>query len=129
MTDRLAAFNQSLALYSAAVLVVFVLALAGGYVYSHEPARDNVVLDIDRSAPDSTETIVSGTIVEVTDGRLVLDQAGSRVEIALPDGVPVEELQRTSTPLSPGTQVNVGGEETRFGFVLTGIVAVEERVP
>jgi hypothetical protein len=47
----------------------------------------------------------------------------------LSGAVPIEELRRDQATLTPGTPVNLGAEETSFGLVLTGIVAVEEPAP
>jgi hypothetical protein len=111
-------------LYPAVLLIVFLLAGVVGYVYSYAPVPDQLVTRIDRTA-ESSERIVSGTLIEVTDDRLVLDSAGQRIEIALASGTPVDELTRVTDPFAPDTQVNVGVEQTNFGLVLTGIVAVE----
>ena len=98
---------------------------AAGFVYAHEPARDEVALDIDRSPPAAAQTIVSGAITRVADGRLVIEGEGGTTEVALPAGASVEELQTVApAALVPGVRVNVGAERSDYGVALTGVVVV-----
>ncbi len=129
MPARFATLNHPAALYAALLLGIFALALIGGYVYAHEPARDELVLEIDRTAPADDEHTIAGTIVEVSDTRILLDQSGNEIEVLLPPGTTVEELSRDGTPPPAGSPVNVGAEQTSFGFILTGIVHVEDPQP
>lgn len=113
-------------LYAALLLGVFASAAVAGYVYQYDPPRDRVVLAVDTSTPPSDVSIVAGTVAEVHADRIVIEREGQRIELALPDGVSFEDLQRSAEPLAPGTAVNVGAEQTDFGLVFTGIVAVED---
>jgi hypothetical protein len=113
-------------LYIAALLGAFGVALAAGYVYEYEPARDRVVLSVDRTAPATDSRILSATVVEVSGDTLVLECDGERLELSIPPGTPIEDLQRAGSVLPAGTAINVGAEQTDFGLVLTGLVAVED---
>ncbi len=98
---------------------VFLAGLAGGYVYSHEPVRDTLVLRIEspEDAPDAplyrAGVAIDALTVEV-----------EAAPVALPAGLPLEDLERVEAHAA-GTPVNVGVDRTEFGQVLTGIVAVE----
>jgi hypothetical protein len=126
---RLAALNHPAALFGALLVAVFAVALLAGYVYAHEPARDELVLQLDQEPPPTNTRALSGVIVEVLDDRLMLQYDGGQLEVMLSGAVPIEELRRDQATLAPGTPVNLGAEETSFGLVLTGIVAVEEPAP
>lgn len=104
---------------------LFAGGLVGGYVYSHEPIRDelDVVVSTD-SAAGGVRTI-SGTVAGIEGGRLTLTTASGQVVVMLPAGVPVDELLRAPEGLPGGARVNVGVQSTQYGLVLTGLVAVE----
>lgn len=112
---------------------VLVLAAAlgcgvAGFVYAHEPARDQVALTIDRNRPAGAPAIISGVVTRVGDGRLVIEGEGGTTELALPPTAPVEELHAAApAALTPGTRVNVGAERSDYGVALTGVVAVGAR--
>lgn len=121
--------NRAPLLYAALLGGVFVLALVSGYVYSHEPERDRLVLATDRSGEPDGVTLLTGSVLEVHSDRLVIERDGAPVEVLIDQGVPVEELSRIDGPFAPGAAVNVGARQTTFGFVLTGIVAVDGAAP
>lgn len=109
----------------AAALVLFLASGVIGYVYSHEPARDTLVVAYEGTPPPSP-TYVIGAIATVEGGTLRLDVgAGGQREVVLASGVPVEALERTGALPEDGTSVNVGVDDTDFGLVLTGVVTVE----
>ena len=113
-----------------APLVVLAAIASGivGLVYAHEPARDRVALSVDRSRPGGEPTLVSGTVTSIGNGRLAVSGEGGATDLALPAGVPVEDLQALSAAnLAAGARVNVGAERSDFGVALTGIVVVAER--
>lgn len=111
--------------------LVAVAALASGvvgFVYAHEPARDQVVLSVDRARPEGESTLVSGTVSSASNGRLVVSGEGGTTDLAFPTGVPVEDLQALpAANLAAGAQVNMGAERSDFGVALTGVVVVAER--
>lgn len=108
------------ALMTAALLVVtFGAGAIGGYVYSHEPQRAALLIQVE--AP-------SGAPDGALRGGVAVDAVTVQVEaapFALPAGLPLDDLVRVDT-LPDGTVVNVGVDRTEFGQVLTGVVAVEE---
>ena len=99
-----------------------------GFVYSHEPARDQVVVAVDRDRPAGAPVVLSGTVTRVGDGRLVIESDGKAIELALPPTAPVEDLQRVApSVLIPGVQVNVGAERSDNGVLFSGVVVVAGR--
>jgi hypothetical protein len=93
----------------------------GGYVYSHDPGRDALVVQIDRTPPESSgDRLVPGVMIDA----LTVDADGQT--LILPAGIHVDDLSRAQGGLPDGVAVNVGVERTEFGQVLTGIVAVQE---
>lgn len=111
-------------------LVVLATLASGvvGFVYAHEPARDQVALSIDRERPAGEPMLVSGTVASVADGRLVLSGDGGSTDLVIPTGAAVEDLQALPAgSLATGARVNVGAERSDFGVALTGVVVVAER--
>lgn len=111
-------------------LVVLAALASGvvGFVYGHEPARDQVALTVDRERPAGEPTLVSGTVAIVADGRLVLSGDGGSTDLMILKGAPVEDLQALPAgSLATGARVNVGAERSAFGVALTGVVVVAER--
>ncbi|MGE3962291.1 MAG: hypothetical protein AB7F65_11485 [Dehalococcoidia bacterium] len=110
---------------AALIAALFVTAALIGYVYSHEPARDTLLVEFE-GTPVPQPTYVIGSVAAVDGDTLRLSTgAGGSRELRLPAGAPVEELRRLAAPPTDGTSVNVGVDETAFGQVLTGIVAFE----
>lgn len=109
------------------LVVVFAGGLVAGFVYAHEPEPDVLVLTIDREPPPAEgATVVSGEVVSSDGARITLRTAGGLLELELAAGLPLEELTRAGLAgLDPGEAVNIGGERTNFGLVLTGVVGVE----
>lgn len=100
---------------------------AAGFVYAHEPQRDEVLVTLERPPIDPVRT-VGGRVVEVGAGRLVVEGEGGRSEFLLEAGTTVEELQPAAAgAFGPGMRVNIGAERSDYGTALTGIVAVGER--
>ncbi|MEX1022941.1 MAG: hypothetical protein WD058_07315 [Dehalococcoidia bacterium] len=114
-----------LLLYATLALAFFAATTLGSYVYAHEPPRDALVLDV-QATPVPDATTVAGTIVSIEGGELVLATAdGGRVTLTLAPGAPIEDLVRAQEALPAGASVNVGVDNTAFGQVFTGVVAVE----
>jgi hypothetical protein len=94
-----------------------------GFVYAHEPTRDEQVVRLRPQA--DTLRIVSGTVTRIGDGRITIEGDGGAIDLALPAGVAMEELQAgAQSALVTGAQVNIGVERSEFGFALTGVVVV-----
>lgn len=112
-------------------LMVFGVALACGvvgFVYAHEPARDQVVVDVDHTRPASPVTMVSGTVVRIGDGRVVVEGERGAIDLAMTADASVEELQTIPpSALVAGARVNVGAERSNYGVALTGVVVVGDR--
>jgi hypothetical protein len=129
MTPRL----RSALTYAAIVAVVFAAALVASFVYTHEPQRDTLSVSL-RTTPAqaSGERTVGGTLAAVDGGTLQLHTDTGDVSVTLPAGVPLLDLTRVPSadaPFATGAAVNVGGEETPSGLVISGIVAVEGATP
>ena len=108
-----------------ALAVAFGLGAAGGFAYAHDPGADRVVVRIEReqAAGGRAEAVVGGEVVRVDGARLVIETDRGPFEVDV-SGLAVEELVRTGD-LGVGATVNIGGEQTRSGLVLSGIVAIE----
>ncbi len=108
------------------VVVLFGLTTLAGYVYSHEPSRDQLVVEYE-GTPAPQPAYLSGSVVGI-DGetlRIAMASGGER-EVALSADTPVEVLERSETAPEAGARVNVGVDDTDFGLVLTGIVTIAE---
>jgi hypothetical protein len=109
---------------------IFALAAAllggiAGFVYAHEPARDTLAISVDAPPPSATTTI-GGTVDRVESGRIVIMTESGSMDLALPSGVPVEQLESLAPEaLVPGARVNVGAERTETGTIVSGIVVVD----
>lgn len=118
---------RSLLVYLLALVLVFAGGLAGGFVYQHEPERDirTVELTTDDPAAD-VQTIVAGELIEVGDDFIVIRIDNQDFRLALPADATFDELTRIDDPTTlEGRTVNVGGQQTVSGLILTGIVAIE----
>lgn len=98
-----------------------------GFVYAHEPARDQVEVTLDRTPREGAPRVVSGVVTRAADGRLVIDGEGGAVDLTFPPSALVEDLQALPpAALTPGMRVNVGAERSDYGVALSGVVAVEQ---
>ncbi len=105
------------------MLTAALLSAVVGFVYAHEPARDEQVVALRSHAGEGWT--VSGRVTRIGDGRITIDGEGRSIDLAFPAGVVVEELQTSAqSALVPGAQVNIGVERSDVGFALTGIVVV-----
>jgi hypothetical protein len=112
-------------LYATLAAIVLVASGIGGYVYKHDPVRDTLLVEVD-ATPAPTPSTVSGSITRIDGATYTLvTPAGREITLTLAPGTAVEALERLSEALDEGTTVNVGVEDTSYGQVLTGIVAVE----
>lgn len=107
--------------YVVIAVIVFALSGLGGFVYGHKPQRD--LLDVrvtTAGAPAPAEQIESGTVIAIDGSTLLLDSGASF------DSPPIAEalVPATGEQLPEGTLVNVGGDVTTSGLVLTGVVAI-----
>lgn len=113
--------SRGVVTYVVIAVIVFALSGLAGFVYGHEPRRD--LLDVrvtTTGAPAPTEQIESGTVIAVDGSTLLLDSGASF------DAPPIAEalVPATGEQLPEGTLVNVGGDVTASGLVLTGVVAI-----
>lgn len=117
--------------FAPASILALVAALGcglAGFVYTHEPARDEVAVTVDRARPAAAPTIVSGTVTRTGEGRLIVEGPGGTTDLALPANVTVEELQSIApSALTAGASVNIGAERSDYGVALTGVVVVAGR--
>lgn len=116
---------RTLLLPAAFVLGVFGITAVAGYVYSHEPSRDTLLVEY-QGTPEPQPTYLLGAVEVVEGGSLTLATAsGGHREVAVPPETPVEDLERVEVIPDAGATVNVGVDDTEFGLVLTGVVAIE----
>lgn len=122
--------RRALLTYLVVAGAIFALGLAGGFFFEHDPERDVVSLNVDRSPrPNALPgELLRGSLLAADSGSLRLDAVGGPVAVELTPDTSIEELVRVGADaLGPGTSVNLGGERTPFGLILTGIVAIEGR--
>jgi len=117
--------TRPLAVYAVFFVAVALAAGIASYVYKHEPPRDQLQVTIQATAAPEP-SVVSGSLTAIDGDSLTLTTADGTVTLALTPSAPIEELQHAGAPLPDGAQVNVGVEDTEFGQVLTGIVAIED---
>ncbi len=113
-------------LAAAGGLVVFALALAGGFVVGRDPRPDTIAIRLEPPEP-ATEEFHRGVVTGFDGVSLELATAGGAVRFDLLAGVPVEDLAPLddAAVIEDGTQVLIGGERTNNGYVLTGVVLLE----
>ena len=106
---------------------VFAAAAGAGFLLEHEPTPDERRIAIDREPPlPGPEAFLGGEVVSVDAGRLSLRTSEGVVELDLGDDLVVDELRRaTESRFASGDAVNLGGEQSDFGLVLTGVVAID----
>jgi len=117
---------RSFLVYLLALVLVFGGGLAGGFVYQHEPERDALEVRLLTTDDDAEiETIVAGQLIEVGSDFVVIRIGGEDFRLELAADVALDELTRIDDPSSlQGQTVNVGGQQTVNGLILTGIVAI-----
>ncbi len=106
-----------------ALLVAFAVGLAGGFVYSHESATPEVSVIL-TSEPASAEAVLRGTISSVGPDFVEIATSEGVRRLSGPPGAGVEDLVPFNGPVTAGSAVNVGGNRTDSGFVITGVVVV-----
>lgn len=111
--------RRTVLMTAALLAVTFGAGVICGYVYSHEPQRDALLIQVEGPSSEPDGALRGGVAVDA----LTVQVEGAPV--ALPAALPLDELVRVDT-LPDGTVVNVGVDRTEFGQVLTGVVAVEE---
>lgn len=118
---------RSLLVYLLALLLVFAGGVAGGFVYQHEPERDIRTVELTADDPDAdVQTIVAGELIEVGSDFIVIRIDNQDFRLTLPPDATLDELTRIDDPTTlEGRTVNVGGQQTVSGLILTGIVAIE----
>ena len=112
--------------YVAVLAVVFVAALAIGYVYEHDPERDLVEVAINRSAiPVGDGEFASGTVLGIDGSTAQVTSSLGTFEVNIAD-LALEELRALEDPLalSAGTAVNLGGERAATEPVISGVVLI-----
>jgi len=108
-----------------ALVIAFGLGAGGGFAVAHDPSADLVVVRVEqeRAADGPAEAVVSGVVVRVDGARLVIETDRGPLAVDL-SGLAVEELARMAE-LGVGATVNIGGEQTPSGLVLSGVVAID----
>lgn len=115
-----------------AVAVALLLAMlplgagaAAGFVYAHEPQPDRVSVRIDTARPARAEQFIRGTIASASPDSIDVTTILGVEPAPLPAGTPIEDLIAVpGDQIAPGLRVNLGGNQTQRGFVLTGVVAM-----
>jgi hypothetical protein len=115
---------RSLITYSIAVLVIFAVSAAIGYVYAEDSERDLIEVVIDRSDPPERDAqFDSGTVDAIDGGRISVAAEFTTFEFTL-DDASLEELRPIEDPagFAAGTALNLGGERTATERVISGVV-------
>ena len=117
---------RSFLIYLLALVLVFGGGLVGGFVYQHEPERDALEVRLLTTDDDTEiETIVAGQLIEVGRDFVVIRIGGEDFRLELAADAALDQLTRIEDPSSlQGQTVNVGGQQTVNGLILTGIVAI-----
>ena len=110
------------------LVIAFGLGAGGGFAVAHDPSADRVVVRVEqeRAADGPAEAVVGGAVVRVDGAQLVIETDGGQLAVDV-SGLAVEDLARAGE-LGVGATVNIGGEQTQSGLVLSGIVAIEGTV-
>ncbi len=110
---------------------VFALSAGAGFVLEHEPAPDERRITIDRTPlPPGPELFLGGEVTGRGAGRIAIRTHEGVREFRVAPDAPVEELRRAAEPrFEAGDAVNLGGEQSEFGLVLTGVVTLEPSEP
>ena len=118
--------SRSLLVYLPALVLVFAASAAGAFVYQHEPERDVRTVQLISDDPDAeVQTIVAGEVTEVGADFIVIRIDNQDFRLSLPADAAFDELTRIEDPTAlEGRTVNVGGQQTVSGLILTGIVAI-----
>lgn len=107
----------------AAILGAFAFGIAGGFVYAHDPQPPEFRTSLS-SAPPPADTAVRGTLSAVAPGYIEVTNADGARRLEFGPAVPVEELIPLEGGIPDRAPVNVGGNRTESGFVLTGVVVL-----
>lgn len=109
------------------VAVAFAGGASGGFVFAHDPQPDRVTVRLGGAGPPPAEAFISGTIASIDGDSLTLIVESGMVPVDLPEGLPIEVLERARPEqMAVGAAVNLGGMPTLRGPVLTGAVALVE---
>ncbi len=117
---------RSLVIYLLAIVVIFGGGALAGFVYQHEPERDTLAVELTTNDPDAEiQTIVAGEVIEVGSDFVVIRVGGEDFRLNIPADASFDQLTRVDDPSAlEGRTVNVGGQQTVNGLILTGIVAI-----
>ena len=113
----------------AVALLLAVLPLGAGavadFVSTHEPQPDRVIVRIDTARPRPAEQFIRGTIASASPDSIDVATILGVEPVPLSRGTPIEELAPVpGDEIAPGLRVNLGGNQTQRGFVLSGVVAM-----
>ena len=108
-------------------LAIFALALAGGFLVGHAPEADTIAVRLEPPTDLPTDTLHSGTVSTQDAGALEIATASGPQRFDLAPDTPIEDMipLGEEPDVAEGVPVNVGGERTNNGYVLTGVVVVE----
>lgn len=115
--------RSRLLLPMASLAVAFALGIAGGFVYGHEPGPREFRTALE-SAPGVPDSSIRGTLSAVGPDFLEVTTAVGARRFTREPATPIEELTPLDGPLPAGARVNIGGNRTESGFVITGVVVV-----
>ena len=80
---------------------------------------------LDTAPPPRAEQFIRGTIASASADSIDVATLVGLEPVPLPAGTPIEELIPVpGDDIAPGLRVNLGGNRTRRGFTLTGVVAM-----
>lgn len=108
-------------------VAAFGLALGGGFLVGHQPGPSTVAIRLEPPQNPPTETLHQGVVSSADDATLQVSTANGARQFDLRPDTPVEDLSPLgeAPAVAEGAPVNVGGERTNNGYVLTGVVVLE----
>ena len=106
------------------LLAAFGLGVAGGFLYTHEPAPPELRTRLTAGRAEA-ESSVRGTLTSIGADHIEVTTAEGARRLSLAASVPIEELTPLTGAVAEGAAVNLGGNRTESGFVITGVVVIE----
>lgn len=120
LLDRRAAL-VALAMISTA----FAIGAGVGFVYAHDPQPDDVNVRLNSNRRPADDEVLRGTVLSAGAGTIEIETMLGVKQFRIDPATPVEDLRPLDgTEITSGDSVNIGGSQTRAGFVLTGVVVV-----
>jgi hypothetical protein len=124
LTPRLAPRARGAAVLLVLLVFIATAGFVGGFVYSHNPQPNKVLLRISTANNRPAEEFITGTITRIGSGSFSLSSEESTRSVDFDGATLIDELlQADPAMLNVGAVVNLGGNLAGEGPVLTGVVS------